>query len=237
MVVPESQDKMYYPPDDLQRDAHVPDFNSYLAVYRKSLENPEGRSNTSVFLVQLLQCFHLASQSEPVCIQCLFVFICSLILLITLTLSITLFQLSGRRLLMTFFGRSQQQDQCCSTTLMWLKETFMSNAWKGPKPTYAIISWTGMWERGTSVKRLPITGKLWWEILPRVMSGIPLNSNCSVPCDDPSGPKQTSTSASQCQCFNLQSKGDDLKGFVEKLPKLYITTFYNLALQQIARVH
>ncbi|XP_028988588.1 acyl-CoA synthetase short chain family member 2 like [Betta splendens] len=41
MVVPESQDKMYYPPDDLQRDAHVPDLNSYLAQYRKSLENPE----------------------------------------------------------------------------------------------------------------------------------------------------------------------------------------------------
>uniref|UniRef100_A0A3Q3FFA2 Acetyl-coenzyme A synthetase n=1 Tax=Labrus bergylta TaxID=56723 RepID=A0A3Q3FFA2_9LABR len=41
MVVPESQDKMYYPPDDLKRDAHVPDFNSYLALYRKSLENPE----------------------------------------------------------------------------------------------------------------------------------------------------------------------------------------------------
>ncbi|KAM9844925.1 acyl-CoA synthetase short chain family member 2 like [Aulostomus maculatus] len=41
MVVPETQDKMYYPPDDLQRDAHVPDFNSYLAAYRKSLENPE----------------------------------------------------------------------------------------------------------------------------------------------------------------------------------------------------
>ncbi|KAM3866261.1 acetyl-coenzyme A synthetase, cytoplasmic-like [Diretmus argenteus] len=44
MVVPGSQhieDKMYYPPDDLQRDAHVPDFNSYLALYRKSLEKPE----------------------------------------------------------------------------------------------------------------------------------------------------------------------------------------------------
>ncbi|XP_030016423.1 acyl-CoA synthetase short chain family member 2 like [Sphaeramia orbicularis] len=41
MVVPESQDKMFYPPDNLQRDAHVPDFNSYLALYRKSLENPE----------------------------------------------------------------------------------------------------------------------------------------------------------------------------------------------------
>ncbi|XP_028283036.1 acyl-CoA synthetase short chain family member 2 like [Parambassis ranga] len=41
MVVPEAQDEMYYPPDDLQRDAHVPDFNSYLALYRRSLENPE----------------------------------------------------------------------------------------------------------------------------------------------------------------------------------------------------
>ncbi|XP_026169219.1 acyl-CoA synthetase short chain family member 2 like [Mastacembelus armatus] len=41
MVVPGSQDKMYYPPDDLQRDAHVPDFNSYLTQYKKSLENPE----------------------------------------------------------------------------------------------------------------------------------------------------------------------------------------------------
>ncbi|XP_035527295.1 acyl-CoA synthetase short chain family member 2 like [Morone saxatilis] len=41
MVVPESQDKMYYPADEMKRDAHVPDFNSYLALYRKSLENPE----------------------------------------------------------------------------------------------------------------------------------------------------------------------------------------------------
>ncbi|CAN9502713.1 unnamed protein product [Ophioblennius macclurei] len=41
MVVPESQDKMYHPPEELQKDAHVPDFNSYLALYRKSLENPE----------------------------------------------------------------------------------------------------------------------------------------------------------------------------------------------------
>lgn len=57
MVVPESQDKMFYPPDDLKRDAHVPDFDSYLALYRKSLENPEGRSNLSVFLVQYLQWF------------------------------------------------------------------------------------------------------------------------------------------------------------------------------------
>lgn len=57
MVVPESQDKMFHPPDDLKRDAHVPDFDSYLALYRKSLENPEGRSNLSVFLVQCLQCF------------------------------------------------------------------------------------------------------------------------------------------------------------------------------------
>lgn len=57
MVVPESQDKMYCPLNDLQKDAHVPDFNSYLALYQKSLENPEGRSNLSVFLVQRLQPF------------------------------------------------------------------------------------------------------------------------------------------------------------------------------------
>ncbi|XP_056911859.1 acyl-CoA synthetase short chain family member 2 like [Takifugu flavidus] len=42
MVVPESEDKMYYPSDDMKRDAHVSDFNSYLALHRKSLENPEG---------------------------------------------------------------------------------------------------------------------------------------------------------------------------------------------------
>lgn len=41
MVVPKSQDKMFHPPDDMKRDAHVPDFNSYLALYRTSLENPE----------------------------------------------------------------------------------------------------------------------------------------------------------------------------------------------------
>uniref|UniRef100_A0A3P9K6T2 Acetyl-coenzyme A synthetase n=1 Tax=Oryzias latipes TaxID=8090 RepID=A0A3P9K6T2_ORYLA len=41
MVVPESQDKLFHPPDDLQKDAHVPDFNSYLEIYRKSLEDPE----------------------------------------------------------------------------------------------------------------------------------------------------------------------------------------------------
>lgn len=49
MVVSESRDKMYYPPDDMKRGAHVPDFNSYLALYKKSLENSEGRSNTSLF--------------------------------------------------------------------------------------------------------------------------------------------------------------------------------------------
>uniref|UniRef100_A0A3Q2FFU8 Propionate--CoA ligase n=1 Tax=Cyprinodon variegatus TaxID=28743 RepID=A0A3Q2FFU8_CYPVA len=41
MVVPESQEKIYHPPPDLQRDAHVPDFSSYLEMYKKSLENPE----------------------------------------------------------------------------------------------------------------------------------------------------------------------------------------------------
>lgn len=78
MVVPESQDKMYYPPDDMKRDAHVPDFNSYLALYRKSLENPEGRSNTTVFLVQCLQCFltfhaylSLSAYSVSLCLSAL----------------------------------------------------------------------------------------------------------------------------------------------------------------------
>lgn len=41
MVVPDSQDKMYYPPIELQRDAHVPDFSAYLGLYKKSVENPE----------------------------------------------------------------------------------------------------------------------------------------------------------------------------------------------------
>ncbi|XP_008432543.1 acyl-CoA synthetase short chain family member 2 like [Poecilia reticulata] len=41
MVVPESEGELYHPPPDLQRDAHVPDFSSYLGMYKKSLENPE----------------------------------------------------------------------------------------------------------------------------------------------------------------------------------------------------
>lgn len=57
MVVPESQDKMYYPPDDMKRDSHVPDFNSYLALYQKSLGNPEGRSSMHIVILQSLQIF------------------------------------------------------------------------------------------------------------------------------------------------------------------------------------
>ncbi|KAK7878036.1 hypothetical protein WMY93_031317 [Mugilogobius chulae] len=41
MVVPDSEDKMYYPPLDLQKKAHVPDFKTYLELYKKSIENPE----------------------------------------------------------------------------------------------------------------------------------------------------------------------------------------------------
>ncbi|KAJ3595136.1 hypothetical protein NHX12_004441 [Muraenolepis orangiensis] len=44
MVIPTShysEDNMYHPPLELQKDAHVPDFNTYLALYRKSVENPE----------------------------------------------------------------------------------------------------------------------------------------------------------------------------------------------------
>lgn len=59
MVVPKSQDKMFHPPDGMKRDAHVPDFNSYLALYRTSLENPEGRSSMYLYaLVQCLQFLH-----------------------------------------------------------------------------------------------------------------------------------------------------------------------------------
>ena len=155
MVVPESQDKMYYPSAELQRDAHVPDFNSYLELYRKSLENPEGRSNASGDSVQCLQCFlafhHASVNNITVYLSCLEP--------ATLTRSVVLFQLSGKRLLMSSFGRSQRQVQCCSTTSTWPKGTYMSNAWKGPKPTCAIMSSTDMWRRGTSVKGLPITGK------------------------------------------------------------------------------
>lgn len=68
MVVPDAQDKMYYPPDDLKRDAHVPDFNSYLALYRKSLENPEGRSNTCVFLVQCCLAFLIPLYAGCLCV-------------------------------------------------------------------------------------------------------------------------------------------------------------------------
>lgn len=76
MVVPESRDKMYYPSGDLQRDAHVPDLDSYLELYRKSLENPEGRSDTSVDSVPCLQWFPcISAPSEPICVY-LSVFIC-----------------------------------------------------------------------------------------------------------------------------------------------------------------
>lgn len=75
MVVPESQDKMYYPPDDMRRDAHVPDFNSYLALYRKSLENPEGRSSITWLYYSASRFFLL---SEPVFTQHFFVYLLSL---------------------------------------------------------------------------------------------------------------------------------------------------------------
>ncbi|XP_062337899.1 acyl-CoA synthetase short chain family member 2 like [Osmerus eperlanus] len=44
MVVPGShhrEDKIYHPPEDLKKDAHVPDFYSYLALYKKSVDEPE----------------------------------------------------------------------------------------------------------------------------------------------------------------------------------------------------
>ncbi|KAK2868429.1 hypothetical protein Q7C36_000300 [Tachysurus vachellii] len=44
MVVPglqEKNKKVYFPPADMQKVAHVPDFNSYLAMYKRSTEDPE----------------------------------------------------------------------------------------------------------------------------------------------------------------------------------------------------
>ncbi|XP_072296794.1 acyl-CoA synthetase short chain family member 2 like [Eucyclogobius newberryi] len=41
MVVPDSQDNMFYPPLDLQQKAHVQDFETYLELYKKSIENPD----------------------------------------------------------------------------------------------------------------------------------------------------------------------------------------------------
>lgn len=46
MVVPGLEDKdekVYFPPEDLQTVAHVPDFNSYLELYKRSIEEPEGK--------------------------------------------------------------------------------------------------------------------------------------------------------------------------------------------------
>ncbi|XP_022534691.2 acyl-CoA synthetase short chain family member 2 like [Astyanax mexicanus] len=44
MVVPGQQnteEKIFHPPEDLRVDAHVPDLESYLALYKKSIEEPE----------------------------------------------------------------------------------------------------------------------------------------------------------------------------------------------------
>jgi len=48
MVAPgpqEPEEKIYHPSDHGQfTDAHVPDFDAYLALYKKSMEEPDGRS-------------------------------------------------------------------------------------------------------------------------------------------------------------------------------------------------
>nr|XP_023682052.1 acetyl-coenzyme A synthetase, cytoplasmic-like [Paramormyrops kingsleyae] len=41
MVLPGSQEKVFQPPKDLQKDAHIPDFKTYLRLYKKSTEDPE----------------------------------------------------------------------------------------------------------------------------------------------------------------------------------------------------
>ena len=122
MVVPNSKDKMYYPSDDMKRDAHVPDFNSYLELYKRSLENPEGRSSThtqcicaglKVFfnLIFPLQFpyFFIYFWSMPETHLCAF-FVCNL-QPVALMQMITSFQVSGKMLLMNSFGRVHQQDQ------------------------------------------------------------------------------------------------------------------------------
>lgn len=54
MVIPGLQDKeveMFYPPEELQTDAHVPDFSSYLAMYKKSIEDPDGTSANKIIIL------------------------------------------------------------------------------------------------------------------------------------------------------------------------------------------
>ncbi|XP_066574991.1 acyl-CoA synthetase short chain family member 2 like [Amia ocellicauda] len=44
MVVPGSQnpeEQMFNPPSELQKDAHIPDFKTYLQLYKKSIDDPE----------------------------------------------------------------------------------------------------------------------------------------------------------------------------------------------------
>lgn len=46
MVVPGPQEpgeNIYHPPNGLFTDAHVPDLDAYLSLYKKSIEEPEGR--------------------------------------------------------------------------------------------------------------------------------------------------------------------------------------------------
>ncbi|KAI5092803.1 acetyl-coenzyme A synthetase, cytoplasmic [Silurus meridionalis] len=37
----DKDERVYYPPEDLQKVAHVPDLNSYLSMYKRSIEEPE----------------------------------------------------------------------------------------------------------------------------------------------------------------------------------------------------
>lgn len=40
----EPEEKIYHPSDGQFTDSHVPDFDTYLAIYKKSIEEPEGRT-------------------------------------------------------------------------------------------------------------------------------------------------------------------------------------------------
>ncbi len=56
-VVPgpqEPEEKTYPPSEGLFTDAHVPDFDSYLALYKKSTEEPEGIIKQCIITEKLL---------------------------------------------------------------------------------------------------------------------------------------------------------------------------------------
>lgn len=142
---------------------------------------------------------------------------------------------------MSFFGRSQPPDQCCSTTLTWQKGAYMSNAWREQKQTCATMSWTGMWWRGTSVKRLPITGKqrhappllcprvnddFDWTCCPELCQVFQSVTTAVSPVSTPVRQNKPQLVATQCQHFNLHRvriKRGHLQGGFGKSPRVILS--------------